>query len=70
MYIVLETQTNAEGIVSTLINSYADNSLAKSKYYQILSAAAISNIPKHCAYIFDDEGMFIKSECFRHEPTE
>ena len=70
MYIILETQTNANGTVGTLINSYEDRNAAESKYHQVLSAAAISQLPRHCAFMLTDEGYTIKSEFYVHEQAQ
>ena len=70
MYIILETQTNPNGTVGTLINSYEDRNAAESKYHQILAAAAISQIPRHCAFMLTDEGYTIKSEFYTHAQEE
>ena len=66
MYIILETQTNTDGSLGTLINQYEDRNAAESKYHQVLSSAAISELPFHCAFMLTDEGYTIKSECYRH----
>lgn len=67
MYIVLEIQTTST--VATLVNAYEDRNQAESKYHQILTAAALSSVPKHSAVLMDDEGNRIKSECYIHEVT-
>jgi len=68
MYIVVEIQTSIT--VSTLVNSYEDRNQAESKYHQILTAAALSSVPKHSAVLMNDEGQTIKSETYIHEVTE
>ena len=68
MYIVIEIQTSTT--VATLVNSYEDRNQAESKYHQILTAAALSSVPKHSAVLMDDEGRTIKSETYIHEVTE
>lgn len=68
MYIVIEIQTSAT--VATLVNSYEDRNQAESKYHQILTAAALSSVPKHSAVLMNDEGQTIKSETYTHEVTE
>lgn len=68
MYIVLEIQTSTT--VATLVNSYEDRNQAESKYHQILTAAALSSVPKHSAVLMNDEGQTIKSETYIHEVTE
>lgn len=67
MYIILETQTNANGTVGTLIDSYENRNAAESKYHNVLAAAAISQLPLHCAFMLTDEGYTIKSEAYRHD---
>ncbi len=70
-YIVVEMQTN-EGTTSTLTNQYNNLDTANQKYHQILSYAAVSTIDCHAAVMLDENGMFLKSEGFRHDvtPTE
>ena len=67
MYIILETQTYTNGTVGTLIDSYENRNAAESKYHNVLAAAAISQLPLHCAFMLTDEGYTIKSEVYRHE---
>ena len=66
MYIVLETQTNSEGQVATLINQYEDEFAADSKFHQILASAAISDIPVHTVFILTDDGYVIRAEGYKH----
>lgn len=61
MYIVMESQTNSEGVVSTIVNQYENLNAADNKYYTILAAAAISNLPLHSAFILTDAGQLVKS---------
>ena len=68
MYIVLEIQTSTT--VATLVNSYEDRNQAESKYHQILTAAALSSVPKHSAVLMNDVGQTIKNETYIHEVTE
>jgi len=67
MYIILETQTNTNGTVGTLIDTYTDRNAAESKYHTVLAAAAISALPLHSAFMLTDEGYLIRSEVYRHE---
>lgn len=66
MYIVLELQTNASGQVAVIKTEYNDISVAKQKYYSILSAASVSNVAKHSALILDNEGKTVMRECIFH----
>ena len=63
-FIVVELQTNASGAVANLVYSYDEQAAAESKYYLILSSAAISQIPKHAAVLMTSEGYLIESRCF------
>lgn len=67
MYIVLEIQTTST--VATLVNAYEDRNQAESKYHQILTAAALSSVPKHSAVLMNDVGQTIKNETYIHEVT-
>lgn len=48
----------------------------ESKYYQVLSAAAVSNLPEHAAIMFSSDGFPIMHQCYKHtvapepEPVE
>ncbi len=73
MYIVIEIQTNDSGAIGTLVNSYADRNQAEQKYHAVLSAAAVSALPKHSAVMLDNDGVYVKGECYRHgseDPAE
>ena len=67
MFIILETQTYLDGAVGTLIDTYANQNEAESKYHAVLSAAAVSNVPRHTAFMRTDDGYVVKSECYKHE---
>ena len=67
MFIVIELQTNASREVATLVNSYAEQSEAESKFHQILSFAATSELPVHGAVMLDETGMALRQEAYRHE---
>ena len=47
MFIVMEIQTSEQ--VATIVNAYDDRNQAENKYHAILSAAAVSAVPKHGA---------------------
>lgn len=67
-YIVLEIQTNANGEVATLLTAYNERSAAENKYYTILAAAALSELPVHSAMILTNLGTIVKSETFNRIP--
>lgn len=70
MYIVIELQTNSDGSVGNLVWSYTSREEAFSKYFLILSAAAISSLPVHAAVILDNTGLQIASQYFKHETEQ
>ena len=70
VYYVIEFQTGDTGSVIPV--AYTDRSLAFQKYHQIMSAASVSDVPKHGAmvitedlYVFED-----KKELAYREPVE
>lgn len=66
-YIVLETQTNTDGTVGTLLTSYDKLNEAESKFFSILSAAALSTLPTHTAFLLTNNGTMLRVETFSHE---
>lgn len=58
-FIVLEIQTNSDGTVGTLINSYDNRADAESKYHLVLSAAALSQLPLHACVMMTNDGQVI-----------
>ena len=69
MFIVIEMQTN-NGEVGTIINKFDDINKAYQKYYQILSAAAVSSVPTHTAIILTERGDVVRVEHFEHVEAE
>lgn len=66
MYIVIELQKNADGRVSNLVTEHKTLAEAESKYYLILAAAAVSEVPVHSAIIVSEEGFPVKNQCYKH----
>ena len=67
MYIVIELQKTADNVpVSNIVNSFDNLEQAESKYYSILAAAAVSQIPVHSAIIVSEEGFPVKHQCYKH----
>lgn len=66
-YIVLEMQTNADGTVGTLLTSYDKLIEAESKFFSILSAAALSTLPVHTAMLLTNSGTMLRVETFEHK---
>lgn len=65
-YIVIELQKDTTGTVGNLVSSYDNLAEAESKYYSILAAAAVSDIPVHSAIIVSEEGFPVKHQCYKH----
>ena len=66
MFIVIEIQTNSNGTVGVLTNSYEDQMQAEHKYHEVLAAAALSQLPVHTAVIMTNEGYVDKAERYIH----
>lgn len=66
-YIVMEIQTNTDGTVGTIINTYDSRNEAERQYHLILAAAAISELPTHAAVILTNEGQMPQRSVYHHE---
>ena len=69
-YLVTEIQTFDNGAVTNPTYAYDNENSALSKFYNILSAAAVSQLPVHACLLFTSEGIALKSECFIHPPAQ
>ena len=65
-YLVIELQTN-NGETSNISYAYSNKAEAESKYHQILSSAAISNVETHAAIMIDECGSPERCEYYKHE---
>lgn len=69
LYYVLEFQTN--GTVGAIVTyTYTDRSIAYQKYYEIMSAASVSDVAKHGAMIITGDLYELKSELAYREPID
>lgn len=50
---VIELQTHADGAHAALVTAFDDRNAALSKYHAVLSAAAVSTIPYHAAFLLN-----------------
>lgn len=66
MFIVVEIQKDAKGVVGNIVNSYETLAEAESKYHSILAAAAVSDLPCHSAIIVSEEGFPVAHQCYKH----
>ena len=68
-YVVIELQDSGSQ-VANIVNSYESVHQAEQKYHQVLSAAAVSQVPVHSAIMLNSEGQYIKSEAYNHRTEE
>lgn len=66
MYIVIEIQTGADGVVGTIVNQYQNLNDAESKFHTILASASISEVPVHSAVIITNKGVTVRAESYDH----
>lgn len=66
MYIVIELQKNAEGTVSNIVTAHDTLAAAESKFYTILAAAAVNDVPVHSAVLVSEEGFPVNHHCYKH----
>lgn len=67
---VLEIQKHNDGTFATLANAYESYAQSESAYYMVLSAAAVSTLPYHAAYIIDDEQGVIYMKIYDRRNAE
>lgn len=68
-YVIVELQ-DMESQVANLVTAYESVNQAEQKYHQVLSAAAVSQVPVHSAIMLNSEGQYIKSEAYDHRTQE
>lgn len=69
MYIIMEVQVFADDNIGTLCYTYSDKNIAEQKYHSVLSAAAVSTLPRHTCFMLMDNGRVVRSESYEH-PVE
>lgn len=69
-HLIMEIQLFPNGTVSTPTYAYDSREGAEAKYHSILASAAVSKLACHSAVMLDEQGLYIKSESFRHEVEE
>ena len=69
MFFVIEIQSMTE-TGSIIPFSFTDRNEAEAKYHALLAVCATSNVPKHGAMIFNDDGFIIKSEVYNHSNVD
>ena len=72
-FYIVEIQQYANGEYGHLVHYVYDADPDKarlkgeSKYYEVLAAAAVSNLPCHSAIMFSTEGFPLLHQCYKHE---
>lgn len=66
MYIIIELQTQSDGTLGNIVQTAQTINQAKSIYHNILSFAAVSEIPIHACTLLDENGLQIACETYRH----
>ena len=70
-YIVIEIQKSADGTVAVPPISTADTlNAARSTFYTVCAAAAISSVAVHSAVLLTDTGQTLGIESFDHTGQE
>ena len=69
-FLVTEIQTFENGAVSNPTYAYDTENAALAKYFNILSAAAVSKLPMHACMLFTNNGVALRSEFFEHKAEE
>ena len=65
MFLVVELQTNDQGVTAFLTDTKATRAAADQKYHTILAAAAVSGLPIHSACVIDPYGNVVISDCYQ-----
>ena len=68
-YVVVELQDNGSSDAN-IVTAYDSVNQAEQNYHQVLSAAAVSQVPFHSAVMLNSEGMYIKSEAYDHRQPD
>ena len=72
MFYIIEIQKYDDGSFGHLVHWADDTNKDKarmkgeSKYYEVLAAAAISELPQHSVTLLNDEGVAIMNKCYTH----
>ena len=69
MKAVIEIQKSGE-TVTPLVQLFEDDAQAKSRYHELLSIAAVSDVPEHSVILVSEEGNYMFHEKYTHETEE
>lgn len=65
MKAVIEIQKSGE-TATPLVQLFMDDAQAKSRYHELLSIAAVSNVPEHSVILVSEEGSYMFHEKYEH----
>lgn len=68
-YTTIENQVRNDGSMGLLYDHFENVNQAYAKYYTILAAAAVSEIPYHAGYLIRDDGIMIEGRVFDRRTT-
>ena len=63
-YSTVENQMRNDGSYGLLYDHFEDVNRAYAKYYTVLAAAAVSEIPYHAGYLIRSDGVTIEGRVF------
>ena len=69
-YTTVENQMRNDGSYGLLYDHFKDENRAYAKYYTILAAAAVSEIPYHAGYLIRSDGIPIEGRVFDRRVEE
>ena len=65
MKAVIEIQKSGE-TATPFVQLFTDDAQAKSRYHELLSIAAVSNVPEHSVILVSEEGNYMFREKYEH----
>jgi hypothetical protein len=69
LYVVIELQKNGDNMAN-IVTKHNTRNEADSKFFAVLSAAAISSVEKHACALLTEDGICLRSEVYKHKTEE
>lgn len=69
-YTTIENQVRSDGSYGLLYDHFEDVNRAYAKFYTILAAAAVSEIPYHAGFLVRSDGVTIEGKVFDRRVDE
>ena len=66
----MEIQTAKDGAVGNIVTAYDDKAAATSKFYTVMAAAALSDLPMHAVLLIQSDGMLLESGRFERPEAD